>query len=79
MILLRFAKNDQNAEYATTTQTLADANRCINNLTNTLKEHNELESMKKAGNNYYEYRLTNGDSLHLYVSKPQKYGISSNS
>lgn len=72
MILLRFAKNDQNAEYATATQTLADANRCINNLTNTLKEHDELESMKKAGNNYYEYRLTNGDSLHIHVSKPME-------
>ena len=70
MFLLRFAKNDQDTKYATTVQTLTEANKCINNITNTLREHDELESMKKAGNNYYWYRLANGDSLHVYISKP---------
>lgn len=70
MFLLRFAKNNQVTEYATTARTLAEANKCINNITNTLKEHGELESMKKAGNNYYVYKLATGDSFHIYISKP---------
>ena len=70
MFLLRFAKNGQDDEYATTAQTLAEANKCINNITNILREHDKLRSIKKAGNNYYEYRLANDDGLHAYVSKP---------
>lgn len=70
MFLLRFAKNDQDTEYATTVQTLTEANKCINNITNTLRKCGGLESMKKQGNNYYVYRLANSNSLYVYVSKP---------
>ena len=70
MSLLRFAKNDQDTEYATTIQTLTEANKYIAILQNISREHDKLQSMKKAGNNYYEYRLANGNSLHAYVSKP---------